>query len=114
MVSEKMWFEFSPIFVGCIFSIPFPEAYFVSSYFVNNILSQVDKLLVGVGVDICGINIYQFLNIVENSIDCCVDIKSRIFDHIIKIGKHLRCDFSIGIKDILEDAIDGLLGGVNI
>ena len=26
------------------------------------------------------------------------------------MGKHLRCDFSMGIKEMLEDVVYGLLG----
>ena len=114
MSSAKMWFECSPSFVVCIFSITFLEAYIVPSFFVNTILYQVYILLVGVSIEICIIYISQLLNFVENSIDWCVKIKSHLFDNIITLGKHLKCNFAIGIEEMLEDDVDGILDGVVI
>ena len=37
-----------------------------------------------------------------------------MFDHIRTLGKYLRCDFTIGIKEILEDDVNCLLDGVCI
>ena len=71
-------------------------------------------MLFGVGIEICGRNISQFLNVVKNSIDWCVNIKSHMFSHILTMGKYLRCCFSIVIKEILENDADGLLGVVGI
>ena len=70
--------------------------------------------MIGVRIEICGSDIFQFLNVVENSINWCIDIKSRLFDHILTLGNHLRCYFAIGIEDILNDEINGLLDGVGI
>ena len=49
------------------------------------------------GIEICSSDISQFLNVVENSIDWCVAIKSHIFDHSLTLVKHMRCYFSVGI-----------------
>ena len=65
--------------------------------------------MVGAGMEICGSNISEFLNIVENSIDWGVNIKSHLFDHILVLGKHLRCDFSMAIKEVLEDDVGDFL-----
>ena len=46
--------------------------------------------------------------------DSCVQIKIHLFDHILRLGRHLRCDFSIGIEEMLEDDIDDLLDRVCI
>ena len=89
-------------------------AYLLLDCFVNNVLIQVDILLVGVSIEICGRDISQFLNAVENSIDWCVKIKSHLFDNIITLGKHLKCNFAIGIEEMLEDDVDGILDGVVI
>ena len=37
-----------------------------------------------------------------------------MFDYIFTLGKHLRCDFPMGIKEMLEDDVNGFLGGVSI
>ena len=37
-----------------------------------------------------------------------------MFDHILKLGNLLRCDFSVGIRDILNNDVDGILDGVGI
>ena len=93
---------------------PFPKAYFLSTYFVINIIRQVGILLVVVNILICGRDCYQFLNIVGKSVNWCVDIKSCLFEHIITLGRHLKCTFSVGIEDILEDDVYGLIGVVGI
>ena len=70
--------------------------------------------MVGVRSWSCSINISQLINVVENSINLGVHIKSHLFDHILTLGKHIRCGFSIGIDDMLEDDADGILDGVII
>ena len=109
-----MWFEFSPIFVYCIFSTPLLKSYLVSSCFVYNLSSQVYILLVCVGIESCGRDIPQFINIVEHSIDWCVDIKTHLFDNVLTLGKHIKCNFSVAIKYMIEDDADGHLDGVSI
>ena len=71
-------------------------------------------MMVSVGIYICGSNISQFLNIVENSINWGVNIKSHLFDQIVLLGKHLSYNFSMGIKEMLEDDVDCFLGGGSI
>ena len=68
--------------------------------------------MVVVGIEIRSIDISQFLNIIENCIYWFVYIKSHLFDHIITLGKHLRCDFDISFKNMIEDDVDGLIEGV--
>ena len=70
--------------------------------------------MVGVGIDICGSDIYQLIIAVNNIIDWCVHIKSQLFDHILTLGKHPRFDFTIRVEDIIEDDISGLLDGVSV
>ena len=81
------------------FFIYITEGLYCIVQFIDNVIIQVDILLVGVGIEICGINIYQFLNDVENSIDWCLHIKSHMFDQILTLGNHLMCDFSISVDD---------------
>ena len=49
--------------------------------------------MVGVEIETCGSDISQLLNVVENSIDWCIHIKNNLFDHILTLGKNLRCGF---------------------
>ena len=58
------------------------KAHLVSKCFVNDFVSQVDILFISVIIESCGSNISQLLNVIENSIDWCIDIKSHMFDHI--------------------------------
>ena len=58
------------------------KAHLVSKCFVNDFVSQVDILLISVIIESCGSNIPQLLNVIENSIDSCIDIKSHMFEHI--------------------------------
>ena len=37
-----------------------------------------------------------------------------MFDHIIMLVKHLRCDFAVDIEEMLEDDVDGIVYGVGI
>ena len=67
---------------------------------------------IGVRIYSCGRDIYQFLNVIENSIYWCIDIKSHLFYHILMLDNNLRCDFTIGIKEMLEDDVYGILDGV--
>ena len=99
---------------SCIFVITFPKAYIVLSIFINNVISQVDTLMVCVGIKICVSNISRFLNFIENSIDWYVHIKIHLFGHIIMLVKHLRCDFSISFEEMLEDEVYSLLGVVSV
>ena len=85
------------------------KADLVLTCFVNNVVTQVDIMLIVVSINNCGSYISQFLNVVENSIYWYVHIKIRLFDHILTLNKHLRCNFSIIIKDMLEDDSDGLI-----
>ena len=71
-------------------------------------------MLFFVGIEICGSDISQFINVVENSTNWCVHIKILIYDHILTLGKHLRYDFYISVEEILEDDVDGLLDGVSV
>ena len=98
-----------PKFFGYIFSIPFLKDYLVSTCFVKNVVSQVDIMLIGVRIEICGRDISQLLNFIENNIDWCIDIKSHLFEKILTLGKHLKCNFSVGTKEILEDDVNGIL-----
>ena len=50
----------------------------------------------------------------ENIIDWCVQINCNLFDHILTLGKHLRCDFAISTEDMIEDDVDGLISGVSV
>ena len=70
--------------------------------------------MISVSIKSYGSNISQFFNAVENSIDWCVNIKSHLFDHIPNPVKHMRGDFLVGIKEMIEDDAGGLLGGVGI
>ena len=45
---------------------------------------------------------------------CCIDIKIHLFDRTLTPDTHLRCDFAIGIKEMLEDEVDGILDVVVI
>ena len=108
----KMWFEWIPLL--CILSIPFTEAYLVFTCFVNNIVGQVDILLIIVRIERYGRDISQFLNVVENIIDWCINIKIHLFDHIRNMGNYLRCGFTIVILEMLEVDVDGILYGVGI
>ena len=69
-------------------------------------------MLVGVGMKICGSNIYHLINVIENSIDWCVHIKSPLFHHILTLGKHIRRDFCISVKYMLGDYVNDILDGV--
>ena len=109
-----MRFECRPIFVVCIFSIPLPKAYLVSTCFLKNVVSQVYILLIGARTEICGNNISQLLYDVEKSINWCIDIISHLFNHILTLGKHLRCDSTVGIEEILDNGVYGLIDGVGI
>ena len=114
MGSAKMWFEFIPSFVRFIFAITFPKEFILSSSFIDNVISQVDILLISVGTEICCRDIYQYLNVYENSIDWCVHIKSNLFCHILTSGKHLRCDFSTSAEEMLNDDVNGIIDGVSV
>ena len=103
-----------PKFFRFILVIIFPKYYLVSSGFIDNVISQVDIIPFSVGIEICGSNICQFLNAVENSIVWCIHIKSNLFDHILTFGKHLRCNFDISVKEIPEDDVDGIIYGVGV
>ena len=109
-----MWFECSPIFVRFIFSIHSPKAYLVLYFFVNNVISKLYIPLVGLGITIYGSDISELLNVIENSINWCFHIKSNLFGHILMLGKHLRCDFAVGIEDMLEDYVNFLLDSFSI
>ena len=111
-----MRFYFRPIFVGYIFLIPFLKDYLVSTYFIKDVVDKVDIFLIGVSIEICGRNIYQFLNFIENSINWFIKIKIHLIDHILTLGKHLRCDFYVGIEEMLEDDVDRIfdVGGITI
>ena len=85
--------------------IPLLKAYLVPSTFIGNVINQVDILLVGVGIEICGSDISQFRNVVENSICWCFHIKSHLFDHILMLGKHMRCNVEISVEEMLVDDI---------
>ena len=91
--------------------IPFMKAYLVSPSFIDNVIIQVDTILVVVWIEICGRDISQLLNVVENSINWCIHIKGHIFDHILTLGNHLRCDFSISVEEMLDNDADGILDG---
>ena len=93
-----MWFECISIFVSSITAIPFHKAYIVLSSFIDNVISKGYVLMVGVGIKSCNSNISQVPNVIENTIDWCVHIRSHLFDHILTLGKHLRCDFSISVE----------------
>ena len=92
-----MRFEFSPSFSSVLFLFHSRRPIFYRPVLLKNVVSQVDILLIDVRIEICGSNIPQLLNVVENSINWCIDIKSLLFDHILIMGKHLRCDFAAGI-----------------
>ena len=109
-----MGFECSPSFIGYTFFITFTKAYLVFTFFVNNAVRKVDILLISVRTESCGSDISQFLKVVETSIDFCINIKSHLFDHILTLDKNLMCNFTIGIKEMLEDDVGGLLGGFGI
>ena len=66
-------------------------------------------MLFGVGIEICGSNISLFPNAVKNGINRCSHIKIHLFDHILMLGKHMRCDLFVGIKEMLEDDVGGIL-----
>ena len=69
MGSAKMWFECIQILFSCMFAITLPKAYLVLYSFIDNVISQVGILLVGVGVESCGSDISQFFKFVGNSIN---------------------------------------------
>ena len=37
-----------------------------------------------------------------------------MFDHILTLDKHLRCDFYISVEDMLEDEVDCLIDGFSV
>ena len=66
--------------------------------------------MLGVGVKSYGSNISQLLNVTENSIDWCVHIKSHMFDQILTLDNHMKCDFPISAKNLIDYTVDDLLG----
>ena len=40
--------------------------------------------------------------------------KGRLFHHILTLSNHLRCDFSISVKEMLEDDVNGLLKEISV
>ena len=59
------WFECIPSFVSFVFVVPFPNSYLLSFSFIDNVISQVDILLIRLGIKSCGRNISQLIKFVE-------------------------------------------------
>ena len=70
----------SPSSVGLIFLISFPKDDLLLTC-VKNVVSQFDILMIGLRIEVCSSHISQFLNVVDNSINWCIDIKIHLFDH---------------------------------
>ena len=114
MGSAKIWFEFVPIFSSCIIAIPFPEFYLVLSSFIDNVISQVDILLIRLGIKSCGRNISQLIKFVEKlsigastSEVICLTTSSRL-------GSIWGVIFPISVEEILEYAVGGILYVVSV
>ena len=68
-------------------------------------------MLIGVRIEIFVSDITQLLNLVEYSINWCIDIKNLLFGHILNLDNNLTCDFTINIEGMIEDDVDRPLGG---
>ena len=104
----------SQVFQFYLCKITFQKAYLVLSGFIDNVINQIDILLVGLKIKSYISNMYQLLNVIKNSIDWFIHIKSHFFDHILMLGKHTRCAFSISVEKILDDDVNGILDGDSV
>ena len=98
---QKCGLNAAQVFLAVSFSIPSPMAYLVLTCFVNNVVSQVDILLIGVRIEICSSDISQLPSVTKKKVSIgAYTFKIDPFDHILTLGKNLRCDFAVGIREI--------------